>query len=48
MLVSIRWKYWPSKKWCLARNTKLLTVSGACFGRRFMTMVPQDVFMVAV
>src|SRR6266508_6454293 len=44
----IRWKISPSKKCCLARNTKLLTVLGASFWSSWRTIVPQDVFKVAL
>ena len=45
--VSMRVKYWPSKKWWFARNTKLFTVCGAVFASSSMTMVPHEVSIVA-
>src|SRR5687767_4146087 len=43
-----RWKVSPSKNFCLARKTKLLTVFGAAFGSRSIVIFPQDVSIVAV
>ena len=43
-----RWKVSPSKNFCLARKTKLLTVFGAAFGSRSISILPQDVSIVAV
>ena len=44
----MRVKYWPSKKWWFARNTKLFTVCGAVFASSSITIVPHEVSMVAM
>src|SRR4051794_37531846 len=45
---TMRWKIMPSKKWSLARKTKLLTEIGAVSTKRSAFIVPLLVVIVAV